>query len=378
VLLIGAGLLIKSFVRLTRVDPGFDPHHVLTFQLDAPAGKPDAQVPQFYREAVERMRALPGAVSAAAVASLPLTGDNIRSSVEIEGQPLPVGSRPSAGFNVIEPGHFRTLGIALIAGRDFTDHDDSSSTPVVIVSQTLARRFFPNQNPLGKHVRPGIGNGYAPGEPPMREIVGVVADVKQSGLDAEPSSEVYAPLAQSPFYPMIIAERTAGDPRSIVPLARREVAALDKQLPLYDVLTLDQYFADSVSEPRASTLLLSGFAALAVLLACLGVYGVISYIVAQRRHEIGIRMALGAEQSEVVRWVLGRGMALALAGVTIGLAISLGLAHLLSSLLYGVQPTDPATFVIAPLVLMAVASLASFIPARRAAKVDPMVALRYE
>jgi putative ABC transport system permease protein len=378
VLLAGAGLLIQSFLHLTRVDPGFDPHHVLTFQLDSPAGRQGSQLPAFFREIVERVSGLPGVTSASAVASLPLTGDNIGSSIEIEGQPTPIGSRPSADFNAVEPDYFRTVGVALVEGRDFTMHDDSNSTPVVIVNRTLARRFFPNQDPIGKHVRPGIGNGYSPGEPPMREIVGVIEDVKQSGLGTEAAPEVYAPLAQSPFGTMFVVARAANDPRSLVEAARRQVASVDKRVPIYHVMTLDQYFAQSVAGPRFNTLLLSGFAGLAVLLACLGVYGVMSYIVLQRTHEIGVRMALGAETGRVLRWVLGRGFLLSSLGVTIGLVVSFGFAHLLSGLLYGVRATDPMIFAIAPLTLLGVASLASYIPARRAARVDPVIALRYE
>jgi len=378
VLLLGAGLLIQSFLHLTRVDPGFDPHHVLTFQLDSPAGKQDARVPAFFREVVAHMSALPGASSASAVASLPLTGDNIRSSIEIEGEPTPMGSRPSADFNAAEPNYFHTVGIALVEGRDFTEHDDSKSTPVVIVNRTLARRFFPNQDPIGKHIRPGIGNGYGPGEPPMREIVGVIGDVKQSDLGAEAAPEVYAPLAQSPFGTMFFVIRTAKDPRSIVEEARHQVVALDKNAPIFHVVTLDQYFAQSVAGPRFNTVLLSGFAALAVLLACLGVYGVMSYMVVQRTHEIGLRMALGAEKRDLLTMVLGKGLKMAIIGVGIGLVGALGLTHFLASLLYGVRPADPLTFIVVSVVLTGMTLLASYIPARRATKVDPMQALRCE
>jgi putative ABC transport system permease protein len=375
VLLLGAGLLIQSLLHLTRVDPGFNPNHVLTFQLDSPAGKQGAQVPRFFREVVGRMIALPGVSSASAVASLPLTGDNISASIETEGEPTPTGSRPSADFNAVEPNYFRTLGIALVAGRDF---DDSKSTPVVIVNQTLARRFFPNQDPIGKHVRPGIGNGYAPGEQPMREIVGVIVDVKQSGLGTAAAPEVYAPLAQSPFGTIFFVVRTANDPRSIVETARRQVTSLDKNAPIYHVETLDQYFAESVAGPRFITLLLSGFAGLALLLACLGIYGVISFIVVQRTHEIGIRMAVGAQKGDVLRMVIGEGLRPALAGVAIGIVGALRLTRLLSSLLYGVRPADPLTFAVVSLILTGVALLACYIPARRATRVDPIVALRYE
>ena len=380
VLLLGAGLLLQSFLHLTRVDPGFDPHNVLTFQLDSPAGMKSTQFPEFFHEAVARIRALPGVTSASTSAYLPLTGAQINSSIEIEGQPTPMGSRPSADFNMVEPDYFRTIGTALLNGRDFTAHDVSSSTPVVIVNQALVRAFFPNQNPIGKHVRPGIGNGYGngPDDLPMREIVGVIQDVKQDGPGAAAAPEVYAPLAQSPFDTMFILARTANDPAGLVKAARLQVASMDKNLPIYHVKTLDQCFADSVAEPRFGSLLLGCFAVLAVLLACLGVYGVVSYAVVQRTHEIGIRMALGAGGGSVVRSVLFRGMLLALAGVAIGLTGSFALVHLLSSMLFGVQATDPITFGVAAVALLGVAALASYIPARRAAGIDPMQALRTE
>lgn len=378
ILLPAAGLLIQSFLHLTRVDPGFDPHEVLTFQLDSPAGKRDLQVPTFFREVVARITALGGVTSASAVASLPLTGDNIRSSVEIEGQPTPLGSRPAADFNSVEPNYFRTLGVALIAGRDFTERDDAKSTPVVIVNRTLARQFFPNQNPIGRHVRPGIANGYGPGEPPMREIVGVIGDVKQGGLGVEAAPEVYAPLAQSPFGTVFVVARIATDPRNIIEPARRQVASLDKNVPIYHVQTLDRYFARSVALPGFITLLLSGFAGFAVLLACLGVYGVMSYMVARRTHEIGIRMALGAKRTHVLKLVIGQGSRPTLIGLVIGVAGALALTRFLSTLLYGIKPTDPLTFFLVSLVLTAAALMASYIPARRAMRVDPLVALRYE
>ena len=377
-LLLCALLLFQSFLHLTRVDPGFDPHHVLTFQLDSPAGMKDAQFPEFFRDVVARMSAIPGVSSASATAYLPLTGEHVTTSIEIEGQPTPMGSRPSADFAVIEPDYLRTVGSALLNGRDFTAQDNSTSTPVVIVNQKLARVFFPNQNPIGKHVRPGIGNGYGPGDPPMREIVGVIPDIKQAGPGVEAAPEVYTPLAQSPWDSMFIVVRTANDPVSIVEAARQRVTALNKNLPIYHVKTLDEYFADSVAEPRFISLLLSGFAILTVMLACLGVYGVASYAVVQRTHEIGIRMALGASGGGVVRSVLYRGMLLGVTGVAIGLGGSFALTHLLSNLLFGVRPNDPATFAGATLALLFVAALASYIPARRAAKVDPMEALRSE
>ncbi len=378
VLLLGAGLLIQSFFNLTRVNPGFNPDHVLTFQLDSPAGKPATQIPAFIREVVASMRALPGVISASAVASLPLTGDNIGSSFEIQDEPTPMGSRPMADFNAVEPNYFGTLGIALVAGRDFTERDDSKSAPVVIINRTLARRFFPNQNPIGQHLRPGIGNGYGPGELPIREIVGVIEDVKQSGLGDDASPEIYAPQAQSPFGTMILVVRTANDPRTIVEAARRRVLTLDKNTPIYHVETLDQFFAQSVEVPRFITALLGGFAGLALVLACLGIYGVISYTVAQRTREIGIRLAVGAHSGDVLWMVIREGLRPALAGIVIGILGALRLTRLLSSLLFGIRSADPVTFAAVAVILTGVALLACYIPARRATKVEPMVALRYE
>jgi putative ABC transport system permease protein len=376
VLLLAGGLLIRSFRHLTQADPGFNRQHILTLQLDLPAGKHDSQIPAFYRDVVAQIGAIPGVRSASAVASLPLTGDNVRSSIEMEGQPTPMASRPSADFNAIEPNYFRTLGITLIAGRDFTERDDLKSTQVAIVNRTLAQRFFPNQNPIGRHIRPGISNG--PGEPPMREIVGVVGDVKQGDPGVEAAPEVYAPLAQCFFDPMFIVVHTLNDPYRVVDPVRRQMAAFDKTSPIYHVETLDQYFVQSMAAPRFVTLLLGGFAGLALVLACVGIYGVISYIAVQRTHEIGIRMALGAQKGEILRMVIGRGLVPALAGLAIGIAGALRLTRLLSSLLYGVTPTDPLTFAAVSLILISVALLACYIPARRAAKIDPMLSLRYE
>jgi putative ABC transport system permease protein len=378
VLLLGASLFVQSFLHLMRVDPGFDPHHVLTFELNSPERNAGPTPQAFFRDVVARVAAVPGVSSASAAASLPLTGDNIGLSLEIEGHPTPLGSRPSVDFDAVEPDYFRTAGITLVEGRDFTKYDDLKSTPVVIVNRTLARRFFPNQNPIGRHIRPGIGNGYAPGESPMREIIGVIGDVKQTGLGAEAAPEVYAPLAQSPFDTMYVAVRTANDPRSIAAAVRRQVASFDKSEPIYHLKTLDQYFAQSVTLPRLIALLLSGFAGLALLLACLGVYGVVSYIAIQRTREVGIRMALGSQKNDVLRMIVAEGLRPALAGLALGILVTVKLTSLLSGLLYGVTPTDPLTFAAVSLILTGVALLASYIPARRAANVDPMLSLRRE
>jgi putative ABC transport system permease protein len=371
-------LLVQSFLHLTRVKPGFDPHNVLTFEIDSPPTKQDSQASRFFRQVVNRMSAVPGVISASAAASLPLTGDNIASSFEIEGQPTPMGSRSRADFNVVEPNYFRTLHVPLLAGRDFTEHDDSNSTPVVLINHTFAERFFPGENPIGKHVRPGVGNGYGPRELPMRQIVGVIGDVKQAGIATQAEPEIYAPLAQSPFGTMFIVARTAIDPGGVVAGARREVAAIDKNTPLYQVKGLDQYFDDSLSFTRLIALLLGGFAVLAVTLACLGVYGVVSYLVARLTREIGIRLAFGAGRDEILGWILRQGLYPALWGTAIGLILSVGIARLFSSLLYGISATDPTTFLVAPMTLLGAALIGSLIPARRAMHVDPIVALRHD
>lgn len=370
-----AALLLQSFVHLTHADPGFDPHHVLTFQLDSPAG---TQSLVFFRDVVTRISTLPGVSSASAVASLPLTGDNIRSSMEIEGQPTATGSRHSVNFNVVAPNYLHTVGIAVVAGRDFTEHDDAKSTPVVIVNRALASRFFPHQDPIGRHIRPGVGNGYPPGEPPMREIVGVIGDVEQTVVGAEPAPEVYAPLAQSPFGTMFVVVRAAIDPQVIVEPARLQVASVNKDVPLYHVKTLDQYFDESVAVPGFVAFLVSTFAGLALLLASVGVYGVMSYTVVRATHEIGVRVALGAKQTDVLKLIVGQGARLTLIGLAIGVVGALALTRLLSSLLYGVKATDLRTFLFVSLVLTVVAFIASYIPARRAMKVDPIIALRCE
>ena len=378
VLLLGSSLLLQSFLHLTRVDPGFDPHHVLTFQLDSPGLMDSNQFPEFFRQAVERMRAIPGVRAAGASAYLPLTGDHLRTSQEIEGQPLALGSRPIADVNIVSPGFFVTSGTALLNGRDFSAQDDLKSTPVAIVNRAYVHQFFPNENPIGRHVRPGIGNGYGQSEPPMREIVGVVNDVKQANPSVEPEAEVYLPLGQCPFDTMSILMRTDNDPAGVVKAARAQVASLDRNLPIYHVKTLDQYFADSLAAPRFSSFLLGSFAALALLLAVLGVYGVVSYTVAQRTREIGIRIALGASSGNVIRSMLSKGMLLTVVGVGLGVVGAFGLVHLMASMLFGVRATDPMTFALAPCMLLCVAVIASYIPARRAAKVNPMVALRSE
>jgi putative ABC transport system permease protein len=378
VLLVGAGLLAQSFLRLERVDPGFDPHHVLTFALSLPDTRySGARQVDFFQQVVAHVGRLPGVRSASAGGPLPLSRDEIDTRFDIEGQSVPESERPRTGYTWVEPGYFRTLGIPLHRGRDFTASDNLKATPVVIINEALARRFFPNEDPVGKRIEPGIGNGYPKG-PPMREIVAVVGDIKQNSLEGDSSPNVYVPLRQSPLDFMTFIVSTEVAPESIVGAVRNQIQEMDKDLPMVNVKTLDQYLSQSVAQPQFNMLLVGLFAALALLLAAVGLYGVISYTVRQRRHEIGIRMALGAERRDVLRLVVGQAFVLTLIGVGIGLALALAATRFLASLLYGVRPTDPVTFFGVALLLGGVALFASYIPARRATKVDPMVALRYE
>ncbi|HEV2352332.1 MAG TPA: ABC transporter permease [Terriglobia bacterium] len=377
VLLVAAGLLINSFLRLQRVDPGFNPQHVLTFKMDLPYVRYSGpSQTQFFERAIARLSHVPEVLSASAVLPLPLDGDDVATFLTIEGQPATGANRPRAGYTWVEPGYFRTVGISLIGGRDFAAGDDLTATPVVIINQTLARRFFPHQDPIGKEIKPGIGNGYK--TPPVREIVGVVGDVRQYGLSSAPGPEVYVPLAQSPLGSMNFVVRTKVDPLSMVGALRREITEMDKELPFYEVKTFSQYLGQWFAAPRFLTLLLGLFAGSALALAAVGLYGLVSYSVSQRTHEIGVRMALGAEKQDVLRLVVGQGFTLTIIGIAIGNAGSFALTRFLSSLLYGVKPTDPMTFVAVALILTGVALLACYIPARRATKVDPMVALRHE
>ena len=376
VLLAGAGLLIQSLRRLQQVNPGFNPQNTMTFSLGLPEVKyKAAQQVEFYRQLAERLESLPGVRSASAVMPLPLGGDRMRVTFETEGRPLPKGELPATEIRTIGVDYFRTIGIPIIAGRDFTDRDEAKSTPVVIVNEAFARQYFPGEDILGKHINPSISAGE--GEPQMREIVGVVGNVKHRGLSAEAEPEAYEPHAQLTF-DMSVVVRTEGDPHGIVAAIQGEVRAMDRDLPAYNFRTLDEYLAASVAQPRFNTTLLAVFAGMALLLTAVGLYGVMSYSVNQRTHEIGIRMALGAGRGDVLKLVVGQGMTLTATGVVVGLTGAFFLTKLLESLLFGVSATDPVTFAAIALLLAGVALVACFVPARRATRVDPMIALRYE
>jgi putative ABC transport system permease protein len=376
VLLIGAGLMLKSFHRLLAVDPGFSSERVLTAQLwlASPRYAEARAKLNFFDELLNRVRALPGVESASMTTGLPLTGVDFGAPFSIEGRPFdPTGKPPHAYIRTITPGYFQTLDIKLRQGRDFNDHDTETSTPVVIINQTFARDFF-DGSAMGKRFKIG-----APNSPrPWMQIEGVVGDVKADGLDSETVPELYLPLAQNAGPAMTLVTRTVGDPVDSVAAVRREVQSIDKDQPVYNIRTMRQLLGASLAQRRFNMILLTAFAVIALLLAASGLFGVMAYSVAQRTHEIGLRLALGAQPRDVLKLVVGNGMALALLGVAAGLVGAFTLTRLMSTLLFGVTPTDAATFAVVSVGLLGVALLACYIPARRATKVDPMVALRYE
>ena len=377
VLLVGAGLLLRSLLGLGRVDPGFAKDHVITFGVDLPGGYGHAQRVEFYRSLLERIRATPGVRSASAALPLPLSADDIKTSFDVEGQPMKESELPVTTLHIIDRNYFRTVGIPLLSGREFTAQDDAvGATPAVIISARLAKQAFPGQDPIGRRIKPGISSGDS-GEP-MRLIVGMVGDVKAEGLSAPAIPESYVPYAQLPFASMAVVARTETAPEVMVPTLTREVQSLDNALPLLHVKTLDDYVDDSITGTRFEAVLLGTFGGLAFLLTAVGLYGVISYTVVQRTREMGIRLALGAKRNSILRMVVKNGTILACTGALIGVAASFLLTRLIANLLFGVAPTDPLTFLCVPVALITVAMIACYIPARRAAQVDPLVALRCE
>ncbi|MDQ3803874.1 MAG: ABC transporter permease [Acidobacteriota bacterium] len=383
VLLIGAGLLINSFLRLRNVDPGFRADNLLTMSIELPQQKyPDpARRAAFYTELVSRIEALPGVKSAAVTNWIPLVfqGDSIGFSIEGRPDPAPgQGRRPTVVTRVVHPHYFRTMGIQLLRGREFGEQDRVESPTVAVISETMARRHWPGEDPTGKRITPGPATSTDPDD--WVTIVGVVKDVRQFELGAEPKPQMYVSYAQgwSFFAPRHLVVSTAVEPLSLAATVRKTVWEIDKDQPVSDIRTMEEVLSESLARQRFSMLLLGIFAAVALALAAVGIYGVMSYAVAQRTHEIGIRMALGAQRGDVLKLAVGQGLKLVLIGVALGLAAAFALTRVMASLLFGVSATDPATLVTISLVLIGVAVLASYIPARRAAKVDPMIALRYE
>ena len=385
VLLVGAGLLIKNFVRLLAVNPGFQSEQVITYNITIPESKYERtpELRAFVAELVDRMRRLPGTKSSAAVLGLPMGRTMFRTVLDIVGQPEdPPDRRKLVDVAVATPNYLTAMSIPLVRGRAFTDQDRREAPQVVMINETAAKRYFPNEDPVGKKIQIGwteVDSTMPNNERRMGgEIVGIVGDVHRMGLNSDVTAEVYLPFDQTPVRDLSIVIRSSAEPAAVIAAAKSQLRALDPDIPPYELRPLDDVISESVSRPRFYMLLLGGFAGVALALAALGIYGVISYAVSQRTRELGIRIALGATRDQVTRLVLGQGLALSLAGLVVGLGAAFYLTRVMASLLFGIDAIDPPTFAAVAVTLLGVAGLASYLPARRAAHVDPMVAIRTE
>jgi putative ABC transport system permease protein len=372
-LVLGAGLLVRSFMNVVRVEPGFDPTNVLAMEmtpLQSKYGEPPQRI-ALYRETIDRFATLPGVEVAGAVHRLPLTGNSAIPTF-IEGRPAPPPDEvPSVNYRAISPGYFDALGIPLIRGRLFTEEEGWETGRVVMINQAMARNYWPDEDPLGARIGPSA-------QGPWLEVVGVVADVKESALETEAEAAMYLPYRQAPVPTMTLLIRTAADPLSYVAAVRAEVKEIDSGQAVASFMTLDDFLSDVVGQRRFDTWLLGLFASLALILAAVGIYGVLSYSVSRRTRELGIRMAVGAPRAKLLCLVLGQGMILVMAGLGIGLVAGALFSRLLGSFLFGVTGTDPLTLSSASALLIVVSLLACYLPARRATRVDPVVALRLE
>ena len=378
VLLIGAGLLINSFLRLRNVDPGFRTDNLLTMKIVLPQPKYEEfeRRQAFYTDLVQRVESLAGVRSAAVTTNLPLYRQGNSIGIRIEGKPdPPPGQENIAVTRIISPGYFDTMTIPLLSGRKLTDQDTATTPNAAVISEAMARRFWPNEDPIGKR----FATGRITSDEDWVNVVGVVKDVRQFELTAEPRPQMYLSYRQAGFFPLDdLVVKTDVDPSGMAATVRKTVWEIDKDQPVSDIRTMEEILAASIARQRFSMLLLAIFAGVAMVLAGVGIYGVMSYSVAQRTHEIGIRMALGAQTSAVLKLAVGYGMMLVSIGIVIGLIAAFGLTRLMSTLLFGVTATDPMTFTLISILLVCVAAIASYIPARRATKVDPIIALRYE
>jgi putative ABC transport system permease protein len=374
VLLVGGGLMLRSFARLMQVDPGFNPTHVLTVNVTLP-GKKYPQEPQqaaFYKQLVDNLGTLPGVQAVSGANTLIIVSDFVLG-FSVQGRPpANPGEMTVTNYYAVTPDYFKAMDIQLLRGRVFAEADNADAQRVALINETMAKRYFPDEDPIGKYI--SVTNGPET----WRQIVGVVADVKQSGLDQETPAQTYEPFWQAPGTFMTLIVRSDSTPAALSAAIRSEVLKLDKEQPISNVKTMEQVLADSVAQQRFSMLLLAVFAVVALTLAAVGLYGVMAYSVTQRTHELGIRMALGASSRDVLRLVMGQSLLLTMIGVAIGLVAAFFLTQLMASLLFGVTATDPLTFAGIAVLQMLVALAASFVPARRALKVDPMIALRYE
>jgi putative ABC transport system permease protein len=378
-LLVGAGLLIQSFSRLIRVKPGFNPDKILTMRVGFPDGlyTTPEQIAGLHDRLMNELRSLPGISSYGSASPTPMSGGGIRVGFSVEGRPNPSGRQYPYDTSVmlVSSDFFRTLGAPIKEGRDFTARDSLRSAQVVIVNEAFAKRYFPGENPIGKRIDPSLN--VLEGEPPMREVIAVVSDFRSKRMGAEPQPEVYLHISQVPAMgSMTLMLRAQGDPMSLAAAVRQEVSKLDRNLPIYNIKPFEEYVSDSVSQPRFNTLLLGAFAGVALSLTAIGLYGVVAYSISQRTQEIGIRMALGARAIDVLRLIIGQGMSLVLVGVAVGVAAALAATRLMAGLLFGVGASDPLTFASVAAGVTLIALLACYFPARRATKVDPMIALK--
>jgi len=379
VLLIGAGLLIRSFARLIDVNPGFDTEHILTMQVGLPNasyGQPEKRI-AFMQQLEANLKAIPDVASVGIVTRLPLLSalNNVTTYLSIEGRPMQPSERPEIDFRRASTGYFETMNIPLRSGRLVTEQDVANNTHLVVINEAMAKRFWPGEDPVGRRISTATSSGQ---QTQWQTIVGVVGNVRHLGLDTEPRPELYYHANTSPPFGPVLVIRSKTDPKALISLARAKVRELDGDLPISNVNTMEQLVAQSVAQRRFGMFLLASFAGLALLLAAVGIYGVISYSVAQRTQEIGVRMALGARTSDVLKLIMKNGLVLACVGLAIGLTGAFLLTRLMARLLFEVRPTDALTFAIVSVGLLLVAFLACYLPARRATKVDPLVALRYE
>jgi putative ABC transport system permease protein len=377
VLLVSAGLMIRSVIHLHRASPGFNTENLLTMNVWLPQAKyPDPpKWVAFYDQISQRIQALPGVRSAGLTGVLPISHNFDRRSIQVETHPVPRGQEADTDTYIVTPGYLRTMQIPLLKGRELTAQDVADVEPVALISETFAHRYWPGEDPLGKRIKfPGSTSRPQP----WRAIVGVVRDVKQYGVDKGSTMQLYLPEAQSPVSWLTLAVRTDGDPTRMLSAIRNEIRGVDPDQAVFEVSTMEGLLAEAIATQRFVMLLLAGFASLALALAAIGIYGVMAYAVAQRTSEIGVRMALGAQAGDVLKLVVGQGMRLALFGISVGLVAALGMTRLMATLLFGVKATDPLTFTLIVAILLSVALLACWIPARRATKVDPMIALRCE
>ena len=374
VLLAGAGLLLNSFIRVNKVQSGLNANNVLTMQVSLTRSRyaSDAQIRGYFQELLQRLRVNPTVESAGAISNLPLTQSTTTVGFSVEGRTNRAAEELTTNLRLASSGYFQAMGIPLLSGRDFSDQDGGSAPQVVIINETMARKYFPEEGAIGKRISVTIGNQV------MREVIGVVGDVRHAGLTREAGPEVYLPYLQLTFSGMSMVIRTKGDPAQFAPTARAEALAVDGNQPVSQLKTMEDYLAESVSAPRFNTILLNIFALLALAMAVVGIYGVLAYTVNYRTREIGVRMALGATRLQVLRLIVGQALFLSLIGGILGLVGALFVTRVLSVQLFGVTARDPVTFSLAYTLLVVAALLASLRPAYRAATVDPMVALRYE